>query len=379
MAAQVTCVVLGAGEYPDPHPRLPRHHLLIAADGGLDHARAAELRPDVVIGDFDSAAGPIPSASDAEPAETIALPAQKDDTDMLSALKIGWERGMRTFHIYGGLGGRPDHSLANIQLTALLSRHGGIGFLHGDGTVVTAITDGSLRFPGHPCPEPSVISVLCHSNSATGVTEKGLAYRLDDATMSNTIPNGVSNEFVDGVPSYVAVLDGTLVVTFPEGTPIPHAVTSHQSSGGLGAIDRVVSAAVNDGPRSTAAHPVVLYCHRPCSTCDKARAWLDDNAIAYREIEIALHNPDAERLGMWLDLSGLPIRRLFNTSGRLYRSRNISSRLDGMSRDEALAVLASDGMMVRRPVLEYADGVLVGFKPKEWRDALLSYRRGIRV
>ncbi|MCH4158705.1 MAG: Spx/MgsR family RNA polymerase-binding regulatory protein [Bifidobacterium minimum] len=141
----------------------------------------------------------------------------------------------------------------------------------------------------------------------------------------------------------------------------------------------MVSAAVNDGPRSTAAHPVVLYCHRPCSTCDKARAWLDDNAIAYREIEIALHNPDAERLGMWLDLSGLPIRRLFNTSGRLYRSRNISSRLDGMSRDEALAVLASDGMMVRRPVLEYADGVLIGFKPKEWRDALLSYRRGIRV
>ncbi len=378
MDSEATCVILGAGEYAGTRPVLPDHRLLIAADGGLDHAREWGVEADVVVGDFDSIVGPVPPNDDEGDSRTITLPPQKDDTDMLSALKIGWSRGMRTFHIYGGLGGRLDQTLANIQLLALLSSHGGIGFLHGDGTIATAISDGRLTFPAHPCPRTSVVSVLCHGDVAIGVSERGLAYRLDDAIMTNTTPNGISNEFVDASAASVDVLDGTLIVTFPEGSPYPSSVSNnHAMTGGIGALDIAVTNAVNDDPRHDetdgpdSGRRMILYCHRPCSTCAKARAWLDDNGIAFREVEIATNNPGIARLSRWLDQSGLPVRRLFNTSGRQYRARGLSSRLDGLSRDEALSILASDGMLVKRPVLEHPDGVLIGFKPQEWRDALL--------
>ena len=94
-----TCVIFGAGDYYDETPAIPDDAFVVAADGGLDHVRAFGIDADFVVGDFDSITGDRPTQND----RTIALPSEKDDPDLLSALKIGWLRGARTFHIYGEL------------------------------------------------------------------------------------------------------------------------------------------------------------------------------------------------------------------------------------------------------------------------------------
>mgnify|MGYP000591586272 CR=1 FL=1 len=151
------CVIFGAGEYYEgPAPAIEKGMLAIAADGGLDHMRAMGLSPDFVIGDFDSLSGDVPDSD-----RSVRLPPQKDDPDLLSALKVGWSRGAREFHIYGALGGRIDHTIANMQLMALLASHGGIGYLYGDGSIVTAIADWGAGVPGQSCrPAPHDLGVL---------------------------------------------------------------------------------------------------------------------------------------------------------------------------------------------------------------------------
>ncbi|MBT1181138.1 thiamine diphosphokinase [Bifidobacterium sp. CP2] len=238
-----TCVVFAAGEYYDaasnPANRVvvPRGAFVVAADGGLDHARAAGVTPDVVVGDFDSLRGARPAPG----AGTVALPPMKDDPDLLSALKIGWAHGCRTFHVYGALGGRIDHTLSAIQLTAMLARHGGIGFLHGDGTTVTAVCDGELRFAAHDAAPRRMVSVFPHGGPARGVDEPGLRYELMDGTLEADAVQGVSNEFRPGVPGAVSVREGTLVVTFPAEAPTPEVVRRHAFDGGIGELDTHVS------------------------------------------------------------------------------------------------------------------------------------------
>lgn len=117
----------------------------------------------------------------------------------------------------------------------------------------------------------------------------------------------------------------------------------------------------------------LLFVEYPtCSTCRRAKAWLDAHGIAYENRHIVEDNPTAAELADWRARSGLPIRRFFNTSGRLYRERNVKALLDaGLSDDEACALLAEDGMLVKRPLLVGPDFVLVGFREAEWEAALL--------
>ena len=117
----------------------------------------------------------------------------------------------------------------------------------------------------------------------------------------------------------------------------------------------------------------VLFVEYPkCSTCKKAKAWLDAHGVAYVDRHIVEDNPTAEELAAWHARSGLPLRRLFNTSGMLYRERNVKALLDaGMSDAEAYALLAENGMLVKRPLVVGEDFVLVGFKEAEWERALL--------
>lgn len=117
----------------------------------------------------------------------------------------------------------------------------------------------------------------------------------------------------------------------------------------------------------------LLFVEYPtCSTCRRAKAWLDAHGIAYENRHIVEDNPTAAELADWRARSGLPIRRFFNTSGRLYRERNVKALLDaGLSDDEACAFLAEDGMLVKRPLLVGPDFVLVGFREAEWEAALL--------
>ena len=99
---------------------------------------------------------------------------------------------------------------------ALLARHGASGYLYGDGLIVTAITDGRLSFPAHPVPEDGrMVSAFSHSDVSLGVNEPGLKYELKDGTLTNTVVQGVSNEFRDGVDAAISVEHGTLIVTFP--------------------------------------------------------------------------------------------------------------------------------------------------------------------
>ena len=117
---------------------------------------------------------------------------------------------------------------------------------------------------------------------------------------------------------------------------------------------------------------MLFLLYPPCSTCKKARKWLDDNGIAYTARHIKEENPSFEELKHWYEISGLPLKRFFNTSGLLYKSMELKDKLPGMSEEEQLKLLASDGMLVKRPIIVTEDGkVLTGFKEKEWETTLI--------
>lgn len=105
----------------------------------------------------------------------------------------------------------------------------------------------------------------------------------------------------------------------------------------------------------------------PCSTCKKAKAWLDDHALSYTERHIKEDNPSYDELKAWYEMSGLPLKRFFNTSGLLYKSMGLKDKLPSMSEDEQLRLLATDGMLVKRPIIVSGDIVLTGFKEAEWQ------------
>ncbi len=114
-----------------------------------------------------------------------------------------------------------------------------------------------------------------------------------------------------------------------------------------------------------------LICYPKCTTCQKAKKWLDDQRIAYEYRDIKLENPTREELSLWQKKSGLPMKKFFNTSGLLYKSMDLKNKLPTMTEDAMLDLLASDGMLVKRPLL-IADGfVLVGFKEAEWSEKLI--------
>ena len=113
-----------------------------------------------------------------------------------------------------------------------------------------------------------------------------------------------------------------------------------------------------------------FLCYPKCSTCQKARRWLDENGIAYELRDIKAENPTQQELAQWCARGGLSPRRLFNTSGLLYRSMELKTRLPAMDDAEMLALLATDGMLVKRPLLIGEDFVLAGFREPEWKSRL---------
>ena len=115
---------------------------------------------------------------------------------------------------------------------------------------------------------------------------------------------------------------------------------------------------------------VKFICYQRCTTCQKARKWLDDNKIEYEFRDIKLDNPTLDELTEWYKKSGLPLKKFFNTSGLLYKSLDLKNKLPAMNDDEMLALLASDGMLVKRPLVIGDSFVLVGFKEVDWSVAL---------
>ena len=116
----------------------------------------------------------------------------------------------------------------------------------------------------------------------------------------------------------------------------------------------------------------MLFVEYPkCTTCQKAKKWLDEHGVVYTDRHIKEENPTYEELDAWQQASGLPLKKFFNTSGLLYKSLELKDKLPSMSREEQLKLLASDGMLVKRPIIVKDDLILTGFKEAEWAEKLL--------
>lgn len=203
---QGICYVVGAGGFWGLDRQPAEADFVIAADAGLQYLEQCGIYADIIIGDFDTL-GAVPAGSN-----VIRLNCEKDDTDMLAAVREGMKAGYERFHIYGGTGGRMDHTLANLQVLAYLSEKGIQGFLYGKDSILTMITDKMLSF----APVSSgYLSVFSYSEKAEGVFLQGLRYPLENATLTNTFPLGTSNEFI-GEPSSITVRKGTLLIVFPQ-------------------------------------------------------------------------------------------------------------------------------------------------------------------
>lgn len=199
-----TCVIFGAGHY-DGAPVPKDADLYIAADGGLDAMQRLGVAPDLLIGDLDSAKNAPPVGL-----PLLRLPTHKDITDTDAAVREAQNRGCTRFLMYGLLGGRPDHSFANVTLLARLSQEGCKAALFGAGYVLTALTDGALTFDA-AC--RGYLSVFSFSDKSEGVTLNNLAYTMENGTMTNTFGLGVSNEFT-GKAAGVSVKKGTLLLMY---------------------------------------------------------------------------------------------------------------------------------------------------------------------
>ena len=178
--------------------------VVIAADAGYQVCLEVCVKPDLLIGDFDSMEPP------ADFARVRRLPAEKDDTDTLAAIRAGLEEGCTDFLIYGGTGGkRLDHTLANLQSLLFLRRRGARGFLYGDDFLWTVIESGDLRVMRTV--EWGLLSVFCLGDRAEGIAESGVQYPLEDAVLTSDFPLGVSNHILEP-EARISVQKGALAV-----------------------------------------------------------------------------------------------------------------------------------------------------------------------
>lgn len=196
------CYIVGAGERTEDVLTPRPGDLVLAADGGYLWLTEMGIEPDQIVGDFDSLLE-IPNRPG-----VVCLAKEKDETDTMAAVRLAVEQGCREFHIYGGTGGRFDHTVANLQLLTWLSRRKYVNRLYGKNWIAAAVTNGALCFP------PSargMLSVFCKGDTARNVCLEGLKYPLVHATLTCDVALGVSNEWI-GQPSRVAVGEGTLLV-----------------------------------------------------------------------------------------------------------------------------------------------------------------------
>ena len=199
----MACYIFGAGEFIALRNLPAEGDYVIAADGGWLACQKARIQPDLLLGDFDSLQD-VPQFPHVE-----RVPVEKDDTDMMLAIKRGLALGHKEFHMYGGMGGsRTDHTVANLQSLLYLANHGARGWLYGDGELYTAIRDGSVTFPAR---ERGILSVFCLGADAQGVTIRGGQYEVESGTLSADFPLGVSNHFV-GKEIEVSVAQGSLLI-----------------------------------------------------------------------------------------------------------------------------------------------------------------------
>ncbi len=198
------CNIIGAGDFFEKEIPLSPNDIIIGADGGVKAIEKIGITPDYIIGDFDS----LKYTPKGE--NVIALPCEKDITDTRACISKGLELGFKRFRIYGGTGGREEHTLANIQSLAWLTKMGCRGEIIDKDKVITAISKGKIEFEKG---RGGFVSVFSHTNKAKGVCEKGLKYTLSNATLTNREPLGVSNEFT-GERAEISVKKGILIIIY---------------------------------------------------------------------------------------------------------------------------------------------------------------------
>ena len=204
------CIIFGAAAMCRLAVPIENGDYLIAADGGLRHFNGIGRKPDVIIGDFDSL-GYIPQDARVHPVE-------KDDTDVMLAVRHGLEQGYREFHLYGAFdGSRLDHTIANFQTLAFLQEHGARGYLIGKQYLATVIRNETVRFPA-TC--DGILSVFCMGRDAKGVSIRGAKYELENGTLTSDFPLGVSNHFM-GTETEISVEDGKLLLLWNTENGLP--------------------------------------------------------------------------------------------------------------------------------------------------------------
>lgn len=215
------CYIVGAGDCRETLSPAAGD-FVIAADGGQAHLSRMGVLPDLILGDFDSSAAP-PSG------DIVRFSPIKDDTDMALAVRAGAERGYRRFCLLGGMGGtRTDHTVANFQLLLSCAAQGLAAELVGAGERARVLRNGRMTFPATAT---GYLSVFAVGGAAHGVTLRGLAYPLENGTLTPDCPLGVSNAFLPGTPAAVSVSDGALLLIFrapfggraDEFSPVPPA------------------------------------------------------------------------------------------------------------------------------------------------------------
>lgn len=199
------CYIIGASVTEGMYIDRREGDYIIAADAGFSALEKAGVCADLAVGDFDSL-GHVPKFE-----KTVCHPVDKDDTDTALALAEGMKLGFRNFVIYGGLGGRLDHTVANLQNCAGAAEHGAVCWLWGEGNAACIFSDGQLRFEAGIT---GMVSVFA-ADRASGVTLRGLKFPLDNVCLTSKVPIGVSNEFT-GTESVIRVADGTLIVMWNE-------------------------------------------------------------------------------------------------------------------------------------------------------------------
>lgn len=196
------CYIVGAGDFYGFEKKPSPCDYVIAADGGLTACRKEGITPDLILGDFDSL-GTVPEGEN-----VLQVPVEKDDTDMMLAVKQGLERGCRKFYLYGGTGGRLDHTIANLQTLLYLAQHGAEGWLYDKMGKFTVLQNGALELAARPA---GIFSVFAMNGDAKGISICGGQYCVENATFAEGLPMGVSNHFM-GKTVTIEVLDGTLLI-----------------------------------------------------------------------------------------------------------------------------------------------------------------------
>ncbi|MDO4156208.1 MAG: thiamine diphosphokinase [Oscillospiraceae bacterium] len=201
-----TAVIFSGGAFSMPEwVQLPKEAIFLCADSGLRHARALGIKPDWILGDFDSSSE-VPDGKN-----VLRYPPEKDDTDTMLAVKLALSMGAQEIQIYGGLGGRFDHAIANVQVLRYLTEQGAIGTLCDAQNWMTIQTGGTIR--QYPKRLGWYFSLLSLSDVCTGVTVRGTRYTLEKGILSAGIPLGVSNEII-AEQAEVSFEQGALLVLY---------------------------------------------------------------------------------------------------------------------------------------------------------------------